>query len=249
MKPETGNTDFAEPESDVNRHATLIKKVAFGAIVLAAIVFLMARPRENGQHRVVMANVNAANEHHEEFIDFIKNTAPDVFIVQELTEDWDASIRNALPNYYGHSAPQGGYFGIGVWTREPVQAEITYDVDVRIPTVSAEVFLGKTKARIVSTHVFPPTYKDSTRIRSQQFDALRRQVGPSTIIIGDFNTLPWQEELDGLGESAGLAGTWLNVLPLSLALITDLDLKPVAVWSGPSIGSDHRPFVLELDPP
>ena len=68
--------------------------------------------------------MNVKNEDHEALVSFIREADPDVFVLQEINEQWVEGIRSLREEYpYSVVVPLEGYFGIGVWSRLPIVSE------------------------------------------------------------------------------------------------------------------------------
>jgi endonuclease/exonuclease/phosphatase (EEP) superfamily protein YafD len=117
--------------------------------------------------------------------------------------------------------------------------------------------------RVVCYGVHPlppmsPAYAaDRDELFRQLAERVRREAGP-VIVAGDFNATPWSHGMRplvaaGLRDTQlghGFSATWQRRIPIFAIPIDHVlvagDLTAAARWTGPDLGSDHRPIVAEL---
>jgi hypothetical protein len=115
---------------------------------------------------------------------------------------------------------------------------------------------------LISTHSLPPSSKQYYQLRDTQLFAIadaRMELGQHLIIMGDLNTTAYSDAYKLLLEATGLrnanAGfglqpTWpASFLPFWIPIDHVLVSENFTVLShktGPAIGSDHLPVVVEL---
>lgn len=218
--------------------------------------------------RILSANVNAGNSDHDAFLDFVKETRPDVIFVQELSPPWDHALQ-ALGAKYPHMAVrvQPDNFGIGVFSKYPLEDVYVGDVSgVQVPVVTADADVRGTLVHLVNIHGLPPVTPGMAALRNRQLAWLGEYAagvdGP-LIAAGDLNCTMWssfyQRMIDTGGfrdarRGHGVAPTWLSILGVVPLLpldhvITSEDILIEDFQVGPDIGSDHRPVVATLRVP
>jgi endonuclease/exonuclease/phosphatase (EEP) superfamily protein YafD len=159
-------------------------------------------------------------------------------------------------------ATRNDAYGIGLYSRVPlVSAEVArYPADGP-PTVVARVLVAGKPTTVVVTHVHTP-FAGSIHVRHLNAlgAAARSGFGRRVVICGDFNTPPWSGPLrhfaaeghvrDLYGGRAWAGYSWPT---WSFALRLPLDncfvsggVTVTAHHDGPSVGSDHRPLVVDV---
>ena len=249
-------------------------KVAFVAVVLAAVnAAVMGIPvaetapavgaPTRGSLRVVVTNVEVGNTDFAAVDRLIARSRPDVLGVIELTPPMARHLHAALPLYRARVLEvRDDAYGIGVYSRLPLlSAKIARFPSDGPPTVVARVRVAGKPVSVVVTHVHT-TFAGSIHVRHlvALAAAARSQLGKRVVVCGDFNTPPWSAPLRDFEADAhvrdlygGRAWAGYSWPTWSYALRVPLDncfvSKTVAVTGhhdGPSIGSDHRPLVVDI---
>ena len=217
----------------------------------------------SGELRLVVANVEVGNTDFAAVRHLVARTHPDLFGVTELTAVMAQHLRKLLPGYRTRIiAARGDAYGIGLYSRLPLLSAkvIRFPADGP-PTVVARVRVAQEPLTVVVTHVHTP-FAGSIHVR--HLDALataaRSHLGKRVVVCGDFNTPPWTGPLrdfaadahlhDLYGSSAWAAWSWptwgyVLRVPLDNCFVS----RGVAVadhHDGPSVGSDHRPLVVDV---
>jgi endonuclease/exonuclease/phosphatase (EEP) superfamily protein YafD len=111
---------------------------------------------------------------------------------------------------------------------------------------------------IIAVHLpMPLLGLNAPAARAEELRRTKDRVGSGpTLVVGDFNTVPWSPALLDVQNQTGLRRigigaetTWLSPLlfvglPIDHALASDS--LEVSATVGPGLGSDHRPLVVEL---
>ncbi len=213
--------------------------------------------------RVVVANVEVGNRNFAAVERLVARTHPDVFGVTELTPAMARHLAAELPAYRGRVLEtRDDAYGIGVYSRGPLlSAKIVRFPADGPPTVVARIRVAGEPLTVVVTHVHTP-FAGSIHVR--HLDALatavRSHFGSRVVVCGDFNTPPWSGPLGDFASDGRLrdvygrhawAGyswpTWAYVLrvPLDDCFVSS-GLAVKAHHDGTSIGSDHRPLVVDV---
>jgi len=251
------------------RHVRLAALVlTFAVVNLAAaasqlVAWQTAEAGAGTELRFVLANVNAMNQNHQALLSFVEEADPDVIVLQEVNRRWVdgvASWGDAYP--YSVVEPQEGYFGIGLWSRVPiVSGEARYFLKERIPAIVATLDASGREILIASTHAMPPRSAFHVDLRDRQLEAmseLARSASSEVVVLADLNATPWSHVCRSFVESSGLkdasrgqglqwtwpARIWPLVLPIDHALVSE-EVRVLDLWTGPPIGSDHYPLVLD----
>jgi endonuclease/exonuclease/phosphatase (EEP) superfamily protein YafD len=249
-------------------------KLALVAVVLAAVnAAVMGIPvaatakavgaRERGSLRVVVTNVAVGNTDFAAVDRLVAQSRPDVLGVIELTPPMARHLHAALPLYRVRVLEvRDDAYGIGVYSRLPLlSAKIERFPSNGPPTVVARIRVAGRPVSVVITHVHT-TFAGSIHVR--HLDALaaaaRSQLGKRVVVCGDFNTPPWSGPLRDFAADARVrdlyggrswAGyswpTWGYALrvPLDNCFVSNT-VAVTGHHDGPSVGSDHRPLVVDF---
>lgn len=217
--------------------------------------------------RVMLANVHTANEAYDRVRDAVQAAAPDVLVLQEIDTRWLialAPLDAVFP--YRHVVPRGDNFGIGLWSRYPLDdVRTAWLGDVGVPSINATVRVpGARPCALLATHPVPPRSIRLTQARDQQLDDVAETVNAAqrrgeVILVGDLNATPWSRgyrrlvRATGLRDAArgfGVQTTWPVGMPW-MRIPIDHVLHSAGVqttWHavGPDVGSDHLPVVADL---
>jgi endonuclease/exonuclease/phosphatase (EEP) superfamily protein YafD len=249
-----------------SRFAALV--LVFAGVNLAAtapqlVAWQRAEASAGTELRFVLANVNAMNQNHQPLLSFIEEADPDVIVLQEVNQRWVDGVASLGSEYpYSVVEPQEGYFGIGLWSRVPiVSGEARYFLKERIPAIVATLDTPGGEIPVVSTHAMPPRSAFHVDLRDRQLEAmseLARSASSDVVVLADLNATPWSHVFRSFVRSSGLkdasrghglqwtwpALIWPLVLPIDHALVSE-EVRVLDVWTGPPIGSDHHPLVLD----
>jgi endonuclease/exonuclease/phosphatase (EEP) superfamily protein YafD len=188
-------------------------------------------------------------------------THPDVFGVTELTPAMARHLAGELPKYHSRILePRGDAYGIAVFSRVPlrsarvvpsrrtVASDDCRGCGRRGPSGDARRDPRPHAVRGIDPH---PALR--------ALAAARPSFGRRVVVCGDFNTPPWSGPLRDFSampaprplRRARLGGyswpTWSSLLrvPLDNCFVSSsVVVTPIA--TGPDIGSDHRPLVVDL---
>lgn len=176
-------------------------------VFLYGEMFLPMRPDSalaGSAFTIMTHNVNAANPDPQRVVQVIKDTAPDIVAVQELTNSLAEVLVSGLSDSYRYRVlvPREDYSGAGVFSRFPIVSEETFEaghlgqhlvVDVNGQSVHLfNVHLLPPGFRFGSRTSFPPYMirQFDTRMQTEQVEVVLRRVdeirGP-VLVAGDFN--------------------------------------------------------------
>jgi len=215
--------------------------------------------------RVLYANVNTKNPDHQPLLELIERESPDIIALAEVHDDWVESL-SVLRDRYPHQVirPRIDNFGIGLWSRHPLAlGEVRSWGDANVPSIEARFLHQDQPITMLFTHPLPPMRRRLTALRDGQLTTLAgiaKARGPRTVLLGDFNTTPFHaifdevlatSDLRDASRSFGPQPTWPARLPWVLRIPIDhclhsADLEITRLQTGPRIGSDHLPLIVEL---
>ena len=254
----------------VLRHWLLaLVPAAFVGINLAGVVpfYLPASqpPVEGPQIRALLANVHSANSEHDRLIALVRREQPDLFVVLEVNEEWIEALRELETDYpFGIRRPRSDNFGIAVYSRLPIVRSAAQEVaDSRVPTLFVRIAAPGGPLTVVATHTLPPVRSGYARRRNRHLRGLAKLIARTkepVLLLGDLNCTSWSPRFRNLVARSrklrdsrrgfGLQPTWpqanpLLWIPIDHALVSE-ELSVRDRRTGPNIGSDHRPVILDI---
>jgi endonuclease/exonuclease/phosphatase (EEP) superfamily protein YafD len=249
--------------------------VALGAFALnlAVIVPCYVRPTSPSPLpasvplKVLCANVQYTNTHYAAFLALIRAERPHVVIAQEANEPWLAYLNGLRTEFpYAITIPRRGGAGLACYSRLPLEhAEVLALGQPQRPGLLAHLRLDGPVVALCTLHPRAPLRRHGVGPRNMQLRAAAARlqtVPPPKLLIGDLNTSPWSPayrrmvQTTGLRDARqgfGLLPTWPAdwpwlALPIDHCLVSP-ELTVVHVRTGPHIGSDHLPLIVELRVP
>ena len=221
--------------------------------------------------RVMTVNLLMVNQTTGPLADEIARNAPDVLLLQELTEAWRAALETAIGKDYPYRIQEcrDDSFGAAIYSRhafaEPPQCDLHLG-DSDTPQMRAVISLAGGEIAFYNIHLLPPRSLDYLIEQRRQFAALLNMLESESLpvlVAGDFNFTersPHAHAIERMGfrDTHDLAGwgrcaTWPvnSILRWVPGLRLDhlyLSEKLVCGQSqtGTGQGSDHRPVVAEV---
>ncbi len=222
-------------------------------------------PVENALIRVATINVYTSNQNSQAVLELIAREQPEILVLVETDRRWLNSL-SPLEMYYPHriSHPRDDNFGLAIYSRIPfINAHIRQFTSADIPSLVCSFHMNGRVVTVVATHPLPPVNIDYQVLRDQQLQSLAQFIhdrqGP-LIVAGDLNLTMFSPVYRSFVETSGLQntrkgqgvlGTWptsgtrIMRLPLDHILHT-ADFATINCRVGPSVGSDHFPFIADL---
>ena len=244
-----------------------------GAAVNAVPVLLVLLPVETTgpqtgtRLRLVSINVHTENQRSDLVLKFLQTANADVVLLMEVNEAWMIALQPLRTNYpQAIAKPREDNFGIALFSRLPLtNSEVIELGKAEVPSIATTLLLGGQPLFLLGTHPLPPGSAEYARLRNEQLRevaALIRGHHTATIVLGDLNCTPWSpyftdllrdSGLKNTSQSRGLFGSWpawlpFGRIPLDHGLVSPT-IRIIQKWTGPPVGSDHLPLVLELQIP
>jgi len=162
------------------------------------------------------------------------------------------------------SRPRADSFGIALWSRFSADRLTIESIGpAEVPSIVAHFDGGSDGPfTLIGTHPLPPIGAEYASLRNEQLQALGEFAanlpGPA-LLAGDLNITSWSPffrdllTTSGLHDSRigfGIQPTWLSQLvwigiPIDHVLVSQ-EIIVQRRTVGPSIGSDHRPVVIDF---
>lgn len=223
-----------------------------------------------GSYRLLTLNVLTSNPHPDRVIEYIVEQDPDFILLQETNLEWVKTLDKALAESwpYSKTVPRSDNFGIVIYSKIAWSScnVVEYAAEIPTPSLSALIELPNGQPlRLIATHSLPPMSLPYWQARNSLFAELASDVqsvaADRTIVAGDLNCTPWSYWFrkllreSGLHNSAlgqGLGISWLPIpmtacgLPIDHVLVGS-GIRVSHRQVGPSVGSDHRPIIVDFD--
>ncbi len=234
-----------------------------------AIFYLPAQttPVDGPQLRILVANVLGSNQEKQPFLDFVRDTDPDIILVQEVQPHWAEALELLHEAYpYHRVLERTDMHGMAQYSRVPLEY-LPPPKDLGLPLFISRVTIEEREFILANVHTTPPFNPDSANWRNVMLDRLQLRLAEETlplVVAGDFNTTPWSPyykrfvkglKLINAQQGFGVVPTWSTNLrryfvriPLDYALVSP-EIGVVQYTRGPDIGSDHFPIVVDLQLP
>ena len=242
--------------------------VAVSVAQLVPLYLPVRQPSYSGQViHAVSANVLRSNQEYGKFIEYIRSSRPDFFLALEVDEIWLTELAPLHKDYpYRISRPGQGAFGIGLFSRVPIEEyQIIESAVAGVPMIRATLAFDDRPLSFVGVHPLPPVKSGTAAMRNSQLEEIAAMTAPlpnPRLLLGDLNITSWSPHftdlLQGTGLRDGRAGfgiqpTWpdlpgiagLTQIPIDHTLVSD-DVEVVARRVGPDVGSDHLPVEIEF---
>ena len=223
--------------------------------------------------RVVFANLSLHSDDTGKFVAWIKVSDPDVVVATEASPGHVAQLADAMVEYpFQVLEPRPHPFGMVVYSRYPISGEAATELPgdpgdpgdtppARVPVmVTVDVETPGGMLHVTGLHLFPPLTPRRLAWRNEQLAVagdLVAEVDAPKLVVGDFNATPWSADLRAFQSESGLSGfnsqaTWpisfgFAGIPIDHAFVSR-DLPILKIDTGPDVGSDHRPFLIDVAP-
>jgi len=248
-------------------------------VINAAAIFpLYVSPANAGSNvpperrlRLMLANVNYANQRYERLIDLVGIEQPDVLVLQEVSERWITQLRSLESRYPFHLAASfdDDGSGIALYSRLPLEdariVRLGSVEDVERPGITARVRVGDERLSLLTIHPRAPLLPNHFEYRNEQLaDAARfvRDLPVPHVFVGDLNTTPWspyykdfiaRSGLVDARRGSGILPSFPTFLPFGALLrlpidhcFVDQNVIVLSIKTGSEFGSDHLPLIVEL---
>ena len=225
---------------------------AAGAVLAAATVLPPLRPQApGGDLRLYSKNLLAGNAGVEAIAADVEAAAPDVVLLQEVSDANRAVIERLAPGWpHVHLCRFSARTGIAVLSRHPFDGAPRC-TEARAMALAPVALPGGT-AWVASVHLPWPWPVDSAAAEAQAVAALAALEGPA-VVAGDFNAFPWTHRVRAVARAARArpAGPTRATFHLGgrLPLPIDHVLAPGGgrVGTRPRLGGDHLGLVADVD--
>lgn len=213
--------------------------------------------------RLLLANVSYRNDDYERLVELVQREQPDAIGLTELTPEWAARVAGGLESYpHRVLHPQPGSYGIGLYSRVALRgARVVYPARDWPAVVRASVASGGGTVELFVLHG-PSASGRVGAARQRQFmrnlGRLAAAAGGSALVCGDINATPWNGPYQDLRGIGGLERddpwrpfdwtypVWNRLLRVPIDQCLAGSALAVASRTGPEIGSDHLPLLVDV---
>lgn len=150
--------------------------------------------------KIAHFNVLMFNKKKAKTIQTILKCEADLVSLQETNEKWTSEIEKAVKKEYPYSVyfpSEKCCFGISLLSKKPLyNTLVTFHGGV--PNIEADMIFNGTVTHLITSHTSSPISSDHLENRNQHIKDLKNhitQIDSPTIVIGDFNTVPWDNNL------------------------------------------------------
>ncbi|MDE0242810.1 MAG: endonuclease/exonuclease/phosphatase family protein [bacterium] len=220
---------------------------------------------EDGALRIAFSNVLVVNDDTGRLVAWIEKSDPDIVVATEMSPRHVEQMAEFMADYpFRVLEPREHPYGMVVYSRYPISSEAVTELadgtpstpDPVMVTVGVETPAGT--LHVTGLHPCAPVTPRRLARRNEQFamagDILAQLDAPK-IVAGDFNATPWSAGLRAFLRNTRLTGfntratwpVWLGFagIPIDHALASR-DLRILDIETGPNIGSDHRPILIDV---
>ena len=215
--------------------------------------------------RVVTLNVSQHNTDFQRVLDFIRDSAPDVIVLEEIDLHWMKRL-DGLTAGWPHRGPvaQDLRFGLAILSSLPLDEPRIEQLRDGLPVLTSGVAVGEKLVTVFGVHLPHPIPQIEAARQMKVLADLTEMLHsapPPQIVLGDFDSTGWSYMFVDFTSRTGLIDTrngfgvqttWPAALPGILRIPIDHCLvSPNIVvtgrYIGPDVGSDHLPVVVDLD--
>lgn len=215
--------------------------------------------------RLVNLNVQYTNDSYERAVNYLERMDADLVVLPEMTPKWFKNIEGLIENgsYYHRSVLEENGRGVALLSRFPIiESKVVRYADGGLPVIISKVDIHGKDVTIFALHPWAPADQRRSKIREKSVaglvDYIKTEDLNTIIMAGDFNLTPWsylfKSLLDtGLNNSSNkfyVLKTWPTYSPIGIPIdhfLCSKDVNIINQYSGPSVGSDHHPLVVDFN--
>jgi endonuclease/exonuclease/phosphatase (EEP) superfamily protein YafD len=212
--------------------------------------------------KVLTANVSFRPFSTRRLLEIIRETDPDILIVQELTPHAERELA-PLDQEFAHyrKFPADGAYGIGLWSKLTLESSALFALGRR-PAIEARLEGPDGAFTVLGVHLSAPTSERRAAARNRELAALAERsaaIDGPLIVAGDFNATPYspyfREWLAASGLTDSRRGRTMSISWPTMLPLAGIPIDHVAVNDGftvlshrrlPNFESDHYGVLVEL---
>ncbi len=223
-------------------------------------------PKPKHSFSVMISNVRMENHHYAAFLKVVRDTDPDLLLINEPDTVWANHLAPVLNPRYPHriELPLANTYGMMLYSKfQLLHPRVRFLVEAEIPSFRATVVMpaGHT-FELFTLHPQPPQFLRDTDRRESELLQVAREVtatGRPSIVIGDLNDVAWSRttrlfrRFSGLLDpriGRGFFNTYNAFVPLFRYSLDHCFYSPafrlIRLRRLPFFGSDHFPMLVRL---
>ena len=219
----------------------------------------------DGRHLSLLnVNVFQDNRNYDALLDLVARVDSDVLLLLETDERWARAVGPLERRYpYRIARPLPNTYGMMLFSKLPLQGEVLYRLQPRIPSIAARLSLpGAGPVTLHAVHPEPPMPGEATGERDVELVMVGAEVrdsGGAALVLGDLNDVGWSNtsrlfrRLSGMLDARVGRGIYPTYhadygfarWPLDHMFVTDhfrlMDIDRLG-----DIGSDHFPIYYRV---
>lgn len=217
--------------------------------------------------RILYMNIYVNNKEYDQIAEYVYKQNPDAILFVEVPPESYYGLKTRLEKTYSYSAYQPGDdkpSGIVFFSKTPPSSQENHRLrNDGMPVLRMTFGEGSDQVALYGVHLDPPTDKGGMDKRNAELENLSSKVlgeRNRVIVVGDFNITPWSAYFKDFLRSSKLKDTrkfghftlsWHSSLPFFMRIPIDQALISNGVVlmersTGPNLGSDHLPVVLDV---
>ncbi len=214
--------------------------------------------------RVLTLNLYNKNGNHPAVSELIRQSDADVVNLIEFDENWQSSLHETMREYPYCIMQLDGNAIFSRLPAEPFEARHPFFSPIEWLTTSAKLTVDEQPVLIVTVHPISPTSLGRLLERDAQITMLEKPLAQlpqwhHVVLVGDFNATTNCHSMRSLISETGLRDTrqgfgiqsswptwfWPLAICIDQGFVSD-DVHVHRRETGPHVGSDHLPVILEL---
>jgi endonuclease/exonuclease/phosphatase (EEP) superfamily protein YafD len=214
--------------------------------------------------RVMSLNTWFRNEDPNRLLEYLETSGADLIVLQEISTDEGRGLHARLKIYPYAFVEGAGASDSVVLSRWPITAVELVPLSAdSVSAIRATIDWNGQPITLIGAHLHWPIGPRTAERRNSELAGLsllaQSHPGP-LVMLGDFNITPWSPHFEsflrvsGLQDCAvghGVDPTWPSQVILAGIRIdhcfASSHWRSVDALTGPAVGSDHRPMIVELE--
>ncbi len=219
--------------------------------------------------RLMSHNVYYKNPDYDAVLHLTKTLRPDIILLQEYNDKLSEQIGPELEAHYPfsyHKKSGQNFAYSGLYSRYPISNVQIIDLEnVPYGALYAEISINDHVAHVIGIHTPSPITATRIKERGRHIQALSKFISEqledeATVIAGDFNTVPWHQDMTAFLEETkyhgaytkNLYGTWpaFSIFPFLRIPIDHIFYSKELIRRQYDLttltGSDHVPIYADF---
>lgn len=224
------------------------------------------RPKQDSDKSVFIVNACKDNDEPSMLLQSIEKANPQILLIVEMTEKLERNLQRILVHYpYRLQTPVRDGFSICLLSKQSLNnTSISYHGPSETPLLQANTTINGHNVKVFSAHPKPALSRAWYKERRIYFREIAHYIKASqqntpVLVMGDFNSVPWEGHFAGFMRVNGLRSalenqgykvtwpTWMPIMgiPMDHILIShDVIFDKIQIC--PHVGSDHYPLSINL---